>query len=329
MMSMNTTPWQKLLANAITSVPELFEILELNQELLPAALMAAKLFPLRVPRDYLNRIRKGDIHDPLLHQILPLQAETMVVPGYSTDPVGDNAANKVPGLLHKYHGRVLLTASRACAINCRYCFRRDFPYEKNNPGSKGWEQALNYIAADNTLEEVILSGGDPLTNNDNVLQSLLNRLAEIPHVERLRIHTRLPIVLPQRIDDTLIKCITSTRLQPIIVLHINHANEIDSTVSEMLEKLIAAKIFLYNQSVLLKGVNDDLEILIALQKKLFAHHIQPYYLHMLDKVQGAAHFAVPEATALMLYQQLQESLPGYLVPHLVREESSKPHKTRL
>lgn len=326
---MSNATWQKLLAAVITEPAELLRLLELDESLLPAATAAAKLFPLRVPRGFVARMQKGDIDDPLLKQVLPLGIETIPTAGFTADPVGDLAANKMPGLLHKYQGRVLINPTGACAINCRYCFRRAFPYADNNPGSAGWAKVLDYIAADETIEEVIFSGGDPLVANDKLLADLINKIAEIKHVQRIRFHTRLPIVLPERITDEFIALFTGTRLQPIMMIHCNHSNEIDDTVITALKKLSDAKVMLYNQSVLLKGVNDNLSVLSALQKKLFALHVQPYYLNLLDKVEGSAHFEVPEAEAQALYKALQSTLSGYLVPQLVREEAGQQYKVRV
>lgn len=324
---MITTPsWQSALSNVITDPTELLRLLELDDSVLPSAQEAAKLFPLRVPYSFVARMRKGDINDPLLLQVLPLHLETENASGFTNDPVGDRAANKLPGLIHKYHGRVLVTPVGTCAINCRYCFRRAFPYAENNPGTAGWNKIFDYIAQDETIEEIIFSGGDPLVASDKLLKNLINRAEKISHVQRIRFHTRLPIVLPERITDEFIELCTSTRLQPIIMIHCNHPNEVDKNVTQTLKKITDAHIPLYNQAVLLKGINDNLETLIELQKKLFSLHVQPYYLNLLDKVTGAAHFAIPDEIALQLYEQLQARLSGYLVPILVREETGKPHK---
>lgn len=235
----------------------------------------------------------------------------------------------MPGLLHKYHGRVLLTFVGTCGINCRFCFRRHFPYEDNNPGSAGWQEIFNYIANDATITEVILSGGDPLVANDTTLQNFITRLATIAHVKRLRIHSRMPIVLPERMSPELINVLTQTRLKTILVTHCNHPNEIDATVKQAMHHLATAGIVLFNQSVLLKGINDNVEILAELSEQLFAAGIQPYYLHALDKVQGTAHFDLPYQTALDLHWQLAQRLPGYLVPKLVCEQPGVPAKLPL
>jgi L-lysine 2,3-aminomutase len=318
--------WQTLLKEVITDPAELFDKLELNSNLLPAAQRAAKLFPLRVPLGFVARMQKGNPADPLLQQVLPLAAEEITTAGFSQDPLQEQAVNPVPGLLHKYHGRVLLTMTGACAINCRYCFRRHFPYAENIPGSKAWQAILAYIQADTSINEVIFSGGDPLLANDHYLRKCADDLAAIAHVNILRIHSRLPIVLPERITNDFLNWFSSTRLQTILVTHSNHANELDDSVQYAIEKLRARKICVLNQAVLLKGVNDNLEALVNLSQGLFACGILPYYLHVLDKVQGAAHFAVSEEKAKQLMTALRERLPGYLVPKCVYEEAGAKSK---
>jgi len=232
----------------------------------------------------------------------------------------------VPGVLHKYHGRVLLMATGACAVHCRYCFRRHFPYAEANPVVDRWRQALDYIAGDDSIAEVILSGGDPLSMSDRRLADLTRRLDAIPHLRRLRLHTRLPIVLPERVNDELLDWLGATRLKTAVVVHANHANEIDSSVIAALSRLKASGAELLNQSVLLRGVNDSTEALMALSEKLFEAGVLPYYLHLLDKVQGAAHFEVEETAARCLMAELSRQVPGYLVPRLVREIPGAPGK---
>lgn len=305
-------------------------MLGLDPQLLPAAQAAARLFPLKVPRGYVARMSKGDLNDPLLKQVLPLGAELLAVEGYQTDPLQESNANPVPGLLHKYEGRVLVMLTSACAIHCRYCFRRSFPYDDNQPGKRGWEKMMAYIAADESISEVILSGGDPLAVNDPLLQTFTDELSAIAHVKRLRIHTRLPIVLPERITAELIQWLTTMRFQPVIVVHANHPQEIDVSVTQALQALRQAGITLLNQTVLLKGINDSADIQIALIDKLFSAGVLPYYLHVPDKVAGTAHFDLPLSEAQQLHATLNSRLPGYLVPRLVREEpgqSSKSHLT--
>lgn len=324
-----TPVWQQELARAITVPEELLIATGLGTEWLPAARAAARLFPLRVPHGFVARMRRGDPHDPLLRQVLPLAEECLTAPDFAADPVGDAAAMTVPGVLHKYRGRVLLTATGACAVHCRYCFRRHFPYADANPAADRWQAALGYIAGDASISEVILSGGDPLTLSDRRLRELTDALAAIPHVRRLRIHTRLPIVLPERVDDGLLAWLGNLRLPGVVVVHVNHANELDAAVKTALARLKDAGVQLLNQSVLLRGVNDSGDALAALSEALFACGVLPYYLHLLDKVQGAAHFDVPEGVACALIAQLRDRVPGYLLPRLVREDAGAPAKIPL
>lgn len=322
-----TTPWQTALIKAVTDPKELLELLELDNSLLSQARAAATLFPLKVPHGFIARMQKGKIDDPLLRQVLPIDAELQNIPGYTTDPLREKNVNPLPGLLHKYPGRVLLTLTGACAINCRFCFRRHFSYEDNNPGMAGWEQTLEYIKQDKTLTEVILSGGDPLILNDHRLHELTQKLSAITHLKRLRIHSRIPIILPERMTSELITGMTHPHLKTILVVHCNHPNEINSAVSDAMQPLTRAGITLLNQSVLLKGINDNSATLIALSEALFASGIQPYYLHVLDKVQGTAHFDLARRTALQLHHEIAQQLSGYLVPKLVCETSGKLAKT--
>jgi EF-P beta-lysylation protein EpmB len=321
-----TPAWQQELACAISDPAELLAALHLDPAWLPAAQGAAQLFPLRVPRGFVARMRRGDPRDPLLRQVLPLAEEHLAAPGFSTDPVGDLAAMASPGVLHKYQGRVLLTATGACAVHCRYCFRRHFPYTESSAGTDHWQAALDYLAQEPSLREVILSGGDPLTLSERRLAEFIRAAAGIAHLERLRIHTRLPVVLPERITPELVRTLSSTRLSTVVVIHANHANEIDDAVIDALAPMRAAGVTLLNQSVLLRDVNDSAGALVALSETLFAAGVLPYYLHLLDRVQGAAHFEVPEDEARVLMQQLTSRLPGYLVPRLVREIAGAPAK---
>jgi len=318
--------WQHALANVIREPEELFNLLELDKSKLPDALRGCDDFPLQVPRAFVDRMVKGDWSDPLLQQILPLGQELDVHPGFSNDPLLELSDNPIPGLIHKYHGRVLLIVSGGCAINCRYCFRRHFPYQENNPSRREWQQALDYIRQDNSIKEVILSGGDPLAANDNMLRNLTARIADIPHVEILRVHSRMPVVIPQRITSPGMNWLTDTRLTPVMVIHSNHPNEIDHHVIEALQTLKREGVTLLNQTVLLAGINDNPEALLALSKRLFAAGVLPYYLHMLDKVSGAAHFEVTERRAKELITILRNQLPGYLIPKLVREQSGELSK---
>lgn len=319
--------WQQSLSNLITDPEELLAILRLDLALLPAARLATRAFPLKAPRGYVARMQKGNPDDPLLRQVLPLGAELEVVTGYVNDPLEEAQANPVPGLLHKYHDRVLVTLTSACAVHCRYCFRRHFPYAENNPGTAGWEKILAYISEHPEINEVILSGGDPLSVSDKLLALFSQKLSEIKHIKRLRIHTRLPIVLPERITSELTALLSRLPFQTILVVHANHAQEIDAEVIVALAALRSANVNLLNQSVLLRGVNDDVETLVDLSERLFAAGVLPYYLHVLDKVQGAAHFDLPLARACELHAALTARLSGYLVPKLVREEAGASAKS--
>ena len=321
--------WQAELADAIGRPEDLVEALGLDRTLLQPAQAASTAFRLRVPRSYVARMRPGDPSDPLLRQILPLASELEDVHDYVTDPLGEHAAVRAPGLLQKYRGRALLITTSACAVHCRYCFRREFPYAEQTSDAPRWSAALSEIGRDSSIEEVILSGGDPLSLSDARLKSLTDALATIPHVRRLRVHTRQPVVLPSRVDDGLMSWLRSVRLPTVFVLHANHPNEIDSDVSAAFEKLRAGGVTLLNQSVLLRGVNDDVEVLAELSRRLFDTGVLPYYLHVLDRVRGAAHFEIPEAQARAIAGDLASRLPGYLVPRLVREIYGAPAKVTL
>lgn len=321
--------WQVQLQQAITDPAQLFEALKIDTHYLPAAQRAAQLFPLRVPRSFIARMRQGDINDPLLQQVLPVGAETIITPNFSTDPVGEQSG-QISGLIHKYHGRVLLMVNGHCAINCRYCFRRHFPYDEHRLNREQWSAVIDHLRDDTSISEVIYSGGDPLASNDKQLLWLTQKIADIPHIQRLRIHTRLPIVIPDRITDQCLHWMTSTRLQTIMVLHSNHANELaDETLHHAIERMKQGGITVLNQAVVLRGVNDTVEDQIQLSERLFAAGVLPYYLHVLDKVQGSAHFAISDADAKRIIQEVAAKLPGYLVPKLVREEAAHPSKTTL
>ncbi|HEV2971523.1 MAG TPA: EF-P beta-lysylation protein EpmB [Pirellulales bacterium] len=321
--------WQNAMKEAVRDPRELCRLLGLPDEFVRPAIRAARLFPLFAPRSYIERIEPGNPHDPLLRQILPLEAEEYSPAGFTDDPVGDLAAAKAPGLLHKYHGRVLLVTTGACAVHCRYCFRRHFPYEQSPPSAAAWSESIRVVAADESIREVILSGGDPLTVVDPLLAELAERLAAIPHVARLRIHTRLPIMIPERINDDLLDWLRGTRLTPIVVIHANHPAELQGTAADAVGRLVDAGIPVLNQSVLLRGVNDDLETLVALSERLVDLRAMPYYLHQLDRVTGAAHFEVPIARGLELMEGLRARLPGYAVPRYVQEQAGWPHKIPL
>ncbi|MGB3596986.1 MAG: EF-P beta-lysylation protein EpmB, partial [Pseudomonas neustonica] len=283
-------------------------------------------FALRVPEPYLLRMQPGNPNDPLLRQILPLGEELEDQPGYVTDPLGEQHSNAQPGIIHKYHGRLLLVVTAGCAINCRYCFRRHFPYAENNLSTAEWEQALDYIRQDSSINEVIYSGGDPLAANDRRIAWLTRQIADIPHIKRLRVHTRLPVVIPQRVTDGLIEALSATRLPVTMVLHCNHANEVDAQMLAATQKLKSANITLLNQAVLLRGVNNRLEDQMALSEVLGDNGVLPYYLHLLDHVRGASHFHCSDAEAKHLVGQLLTRLPGYLVPRLVREIAGEAGK---
>lgn len=326
---MNTTTalWQRQLAEAFSSVDALCRHLEIDPSTLPL-LSDYPQFPLRVPRTFVECMKKSNPADPLLLQVLPLQAELQHMPGDSLDPVGDLPAVAEDGLIHKYHGRVLFISTGACAVHCRYCFRRNFPYADIQLSTQKLDQALNYLNAHREIEEVILSGGDPLLLNDEKLNKLLTSVGNIAHVQRIRIHSRIPIVLPARITKGLLETLAALRQQLIVVLHANHPAELSSLVGEACQRLRPVATLL-NQSVLLKHVNDDSKILCQLSEKLFAFGVLPYYLHSLDRAAGVSHFAVADAEALTLMKQVQAKLPGYLVPSLVREQAGAAHKIRL
>jgi len=321
--------WQQAMARSISDPAALLRYLELPDSLLPSAQKATKLFGLKVTHAYLDRINASDPADPLLRQVLPLDAELEQTSDYSSDPVGDHEAIRTPGLLQKYNGRALLLTTGACGIHCRYCFRRHFDYASSNPASEDWQAAITTLTQDASITEVILSGGDPLSLTDNKLQHLISMLEDISHIKRLRIHTRLPVVLPERVTTMLSDILASSSLQIITVLHINHANEIDNHVETACERLRETGSWLLNQSVLLAGVNDNHESLCMLSERLSECGIQPYYLHQLDKVQGAAHFAVDDEKARQLVNQIRATLPGYLVPRLVREQAGAHSKSPL
>ncbi len=319
--------WQR--APHVTRPAELLAILKLDPALPTLAFDRLREFPLRVPLSFVARMRKGDPRDPLFLQVWPSALEARATPGYARDAVGDLASLKPGGLIHKYRGRALVIATGACAIHCRYCFRRHFPYGAALAARGSFRETLAQLAADPTLEEVILSGGDPLSLTDDKLAAFVAELERIPHVRRLRLHTRTAIVLPQRVDAGLCGWLGRTRLTKAIVVHVNHANELDGEVAAALARLRSTGATLLNQSVLLAGVNDDAQTLAALSVRLFELGVLPYYLHLLDRVQGAGHFEVSETTARALLKELAARLPGYLVPRLAREEAGAPAKTLL
>lgn len=321
--------WQQLWRDAVRDPHELVRLLGLDPDLPGISDAAAAQFALRVPRGFIARMRHGDPHDPLLRQVLPLDAEMHPSPGFSLDAVGDGPANAGTGVIRKYRGRALLVATGSCAINCRYCFRRHFPYAEQNAAIAGWSEAVTAIAADPGIEEVILSGGDPWSLATSKLAVLTDALADIPHIRRLRVHTRLPVVLPERVDTPLTQWLESLPWPVAVVLHANHANEFDEHVDAAVSHLRSAGATVLNQAVLLRGVNDSVDALAALCERGFAAGVLPYYLHQLDRVQGAAHFEVDDDRALQLHAGLAARLSGYLVPRLVREVAGDTGKRPL
>lgn len=332
--------WQEQLINVVRDPHELCHLLDLDLSAFlqahssPASTThlakqfqhAAADFPLRVPRSYLQRMKKGDIWDPLLLQVLPQAEEDIAVAGYSKDPLQEKAAEKTTGIIQKYYGRALLMIASACAIHCRYCFRRHFPYEDHRQNKEEWQQALKTIADDPTITEIIYSGGDPLAAPDRLLQWITDNIAAIPHVNTLRIHTRLPIVIPDRIDDSCLAWLKQSRLKVVMVIHSNHANEINDEVRHALHQLKEANVTLLNQSVLLKGVNDSAESLCDLSHALFSAGVLPYYLHLLDKVTGTHHFDLSKEEALKIHRDVKARLPGYLTPKLSQELPNEAYK---
>jgi EF-P beta-lysylation protein EpmB len=324
--SWQTPSWQQELASAFTDVESLLKYLGLDLSQLPAVRAAARKFPLRVPRDYAALIKKGDPDDPLLRQILPLTDELEQVEGFSLDPVGDLNARNAPGMIQKYQGRALLITTGACGINCRFCFRRNFPYSESRTTREQWHESLEYLIHNKEITEIILSGGDPLTLSDHRLKELIQDLGEISHLKRLRIHTRLIVTLPQRLTDQLLSTLSRTRLQAVMVVHVNHPTELSKPTRDVLHELGKAGIVMLNQTVLLRGVNDSANTLARLSEALFESRVMPYYLHLLDRAQGTAHFEVSLDKVRAIYRELQKSLPGYLVPKLVSEQAGAPNK---
>jgi EF-P beta-lysylation protein EpmB len=318
--------WHQALAQAVRDPDELIDILALPDALREPARRAAQLFPLLVPHSFLARMRRGDPDDPLLAQVLPLGIEETSVPGFGIDPVGDAAARKAPGLLHKYQGRALMVTTGACAVHCRYCFRRHYPYDDEPKRLADWATALATIADDATLHEVILSGGDPLMLSDARLEALCDLIGAIPHVKRLRLHTRLPIVVPERVTGRLLEILHAAGPTPIIVVHANHPQELEGSCADALRRLVRSGITVLNQAVLLRGVNDSVESQMGLCEGLVDLGVIPYYLHQLDRVTGAAHFDVPEETGKALIAELRRRLPGYAVPRYVRETAGGESK---
>ena len=321
--------WKRLWRDAVRDPAELLALLGLEGRVPGLSAEAAAQFPLRVPRGFIARMRPGDPHDPLLRQVLPLDQELRPMPGFDLDAVGDGAAKAATGVIHKYAGRALLIATGSCAVHCRYCFRRHFPYAEETAAAGQWREAVEAIRADASIEEVILSGGDPLSLSTAKLAELTGQLASIPHLRRLRIHTRLPVVLPERVDAELTVWLRALPWPVAVVLHANHAQEFDAYVDLAMARLRDAGATLLNQAVLLRGVNDSVDALAALSERGFAAGVLPYYLHQLDRVAGSAHFEVDDDRALALHTALMARVSGYLVPKLVREVAGDPGKRPL
>ena len=321
------TSWQQQMKSAVRDLATLRRMLQLPED--STALAAESAFSVFAPLPFVDRIECGNPHDPLLLQLLPLNREDLSPPHFSTDPLDEADANFGPGVLKKYATRALFVVTGACAIHCRYCFRRHFPYSSQSLTGAGWDEAIAAIAADDSIEEVILSGGDPLTVVDRQLQTLVERLGEIPHLKTLRIHTRLPIMIPSRVTPELVEMLKAIRLNVVVVIHANHANEFDQEVVAAIAKLKSSGALLLNQSVLLAGVNDDVDVLIELSKRLLDAGVLPYYLHQLDQVVGASHFEVPVEQGKKIIAAMRASLPGYAVPRYVQELPGEPNKTVL
>ncbi|ATD01958.1 MAG: EF-P beta-lysylation protein EpmB [Pseudoalteromonas tetraodonis] len=318
--------WQKELANVVTCPKVLLEMVGLSSQVHENDIKARSLFPVRVPLPFIKKIRHGDANDPLLLQVMPRHQEFLTKSGFNKDPLLEQDNNQ-PGLLHKYKSRVLVMFKTGCAVNCRYCFRRHFPYQENQLNKRSLIDALSYIQADKNINEVILSGGDPLMAKDDAISWFLDELEQIPQIKRMRIHSRLPVVIPARITEQLCERLAKSPLKVIFVNHINHANEIDSDFKNAMNMLKQANVLLLNQAVILKDVNDTVDAQINLSEALFDTDVMPYYLHLLDKVEGASHFDIDEAQAIKIMAELLEALPGFLVPKLVREIGGQKSKT--
>ncbi|MEZ6060173.1 MAG: EF-P beta-lysylation protein EpmB [Planctomycetaceae bacterium] len=319
--------WQREMADAICDPAELLECLQLTPADVPDADVSGdSLFRTLVPRSFVRRMKPGDPADPLLRQVLPMMSERRHVDGFVPDAVNDHAAHRAPGLLQKYAGRVLLIASGACAVHCRYCFRREYPYGREPRRLKDWRTALNAIRDDSSISEVIFSGGDPFMLNDRRLSELCRLADEISHVERIRFHTRLPVVLPSRVTPELLTLLTSLRSQAVIVIHANHGNEIVDDCADALRSIVRSGLPVLNQTVLLKGINDSVDVLRDLSRRLINTGVMPYYLHQLDQVAGTAHFQVDAARGRVLVDELAKQLPGYAVPRFVQEVAGEASK---
>ncbi|MEG0196725.1 EF-P beta-lysylation protein EpmB [Acinetobacter sp.] len=322
--------WQSQLSDLITDPLELLEVLKLcPEQLLSGAILASEQFKLRVPRAFVGKMTVGDPLDPLLLQVLPHHLELEDYPDFVTDPLGEEQANQQPGVLHKYKSRFLLTLTGACAVHCRYCFRRHFPYQENLPKNEDWLNIKDYIESQPDINEVIFSGGDPLTLSNRKLKLWIDRLESLPQIKFLRIHSRVPIVIPNRVDEELVSLLKNSRLRIILVVHSNHAAELDDLTCARLSLLVQQQITVLNQAVLLKGINNSAQVLVDLSYRLFDAGVMPYYLHVLDKVKGAHHFDLSPKEINLIYKDVLENLPGYLVPKLVREIAGEKNKTPL
>lgn len=321
--------WQMLWRESVRDPRELLKMLDLTHLAGQISDQAAAQFALRVPMGFVAKMRRGDSNDPLLRQVLPILDEDQLAEGFSLDAVGDAAAKGGTGIIHKYRGRALLITTGSCAIHCRYCFRRHFPYAGETAASQHWSEAIDYLKSDTGITEVILSGGDPLSLSTAKLEELTDALTRLAHIKRLRIHTRLPVVLPERVDDELLAWLGNLSWPVAIVIHANHANELTNDVAHAVKKLRDCHVTVLNQAVLLKGVNDNVHGQIELSERLFEIGVLPYYLHQLDKVQGAAHFQIDDQQARDIHQSMMRALPGYLVPKLVQEIAGEASKTPL
>ncbi len=319
--------WQKELAAGFKDQKHLLEYLDHDD--IDGSLLAQQQFSTRVPKKFADKMRKQDLDCPLLKQVLPSQAELQLIDGYVVDPLKENQFNVMPGLLHKYHGRVLVTIAGSCAINCRYCFRRHFPYNENQINLNQWQNIVDYIKNDSSINEIIFSGGDPLMVQNQRLKKYIFDLETIKHIDTLRFHTRMPIVLPERIDSEFLDLMNQTSLNKVMVVHCNHPQELCQQTKNIFLELQQSNVILLNQSVLLKGINDNIQTLARLSRKLFQQGVLPYYLHLLDKVEGSAHFDTTLKDAKQIYKNLQTILPGYLVPKLVQEIAGEKNKTRI
>ncbi|TXS90715.1 EF-P beta-lysylation protein EpmB [Parahaliea maris] len=322
--------WRDQLRSVISDGASLLKELQLSPADVGLSEEACADFALKVPRAFVRRMQAGDPRDPLLRQVLASTDELVAAPGFGPDPTGETgSANPRAGIIHKYRGRLLLVVASGCAVNCRYCFRRHFPYSDNRNSRREWQDALDYVRDDASISEVILSGGDPLVAEDDHLAALCQDIAAIPHVQRLRVHSRMPVVLPDRVTADLLDALSPPGVQTVMVVHSNHANELDQSVGRAFGRIRERGMTLLNQAVLLAGVNDSEDALVALSESLFAHGALPYYLHLLDRVQGAAHFEVEALRARELHAGITARLPGYLVPRLVQEIAGEAAKTTL